>query len=128
MKHVTLAEHEFVAVDLDRTLAYFEWKPGYSPLTIGGPIISRIVQVRGWLKRGIPVKLVTARVSSNHPFTDTRAAVRRNIENWCIENLGQHVEVTSEKGFGCRALLDDIAVPVTPNRDKPFSLSVELES
>lgn len=126
MKTILLeSPEEFVAVDLDRTLARFEWTADYSPLTIGDPIHTRIVQVRGWLKRGIPVKLFTARVASNHPDPSGRDQVQKNIRHWMRCYLGEELPIVSEKQFGCKALVDDIAVAVDPNQETPIPLTIK---
>jgi hypothetical protein len=127
MKTLTISDPaEFVAVDLDRTLAEFTWDPKtYMPGKIGNPLLTRCAQVRSWIDRGVPVKIFTARIASNNPRIKD-GPVRVAIDQWCIRVFGRMLPVVSEKEYGCRLLVDDIALPVEGNKDIPFPVTIKM--
>lgn len=98
-------------VDFDGTLA--KHLPNWPLLPPGPPITSMVKRVREWLDAGIEVRIFTARVSD----PDRRSAARHKaaIEAWCLEHLGQKLEVTCKKDFSMVRLYDDRAVQVESN-------------
>lgn len=85
-------------VDLDGTLAYFHGWEG--PFIIGKPIQSMVDKVKTWLKEGDTIKIFTARLSTDGGFTKAEELqeTKATVKAWVIENIGQELEVTCEKG------------------------------
>ncbi len=111
-----MLEPGWYGVDLDGTLAYYE--PGQYP-QIGAPIPLMIERVKGWLKEGKEVRIVTARVSGQD--MDEIYAQVELIGAWCRVNIGQELEVTNEKDFDMIELWDDRAVAVERNTGRAAS-------
>jgi hypothetical protein len=114
----------WIGFDLDGTLAeYTHW---VGPHVIGKPIWPMVAMVKGYLAEGMRVKIFTARVGPHGTnYEDGRAIdpehvtkAREAIENWCIEQFGQKLEVTCEKDFNMLFIFDDRAVQVEPNTGK----------
>lgn len=102
----------WIGVDLDGTLAYYvsgDLKT-YGELYIGKPILPMIQRVRGWLDEGRQVKIFTARVAKTE--CDHIIAA---IKQWCLDNIGQELEVTNLKDWHMYELWDDRAVSVEQN-------------
>lgn len=104
----------WIAVDFDGTLAV--WRGNYD--IMGPPILMMVNRVRAWLQSGYEVKIFTARVS--HTDLVKRAVVEEAIKAWCIQNIGQALEVTNAKDFNCLEIWDDKAVTVI--KDTGFTL------
>lgn len=103
----------WIGFDLDRTLAeYGSW---HADNIIGKPIPAMIAKVKEYLAQGKWVKIFTARVSSVKPPEKIYAS-RKAIEAWCLEHIGQVLEITSEKDIFVEELWDDVAVQVIPNK------------
>jgi len=101
----------WIGVDLDGTLAeYHGW---VSELHIGLPIPKMIERIKGWLDKGIKVKIVTARAAHGSLVIET-------IQRWCIDNIGVPLEVTNQKDYGMIELWDDRCVQVIPNTGEPI--------
>jgi len=99
---------ESIAVDLDRTLAYYDgWKgEGH----IGEPIPAMLARVRKWIQEGKTIKIFTARA------TDPKAIPY--IEKWLeLHGIGG-LEVTNIKDNGMREFWDDRAIQIIPNTGK----------
>jgi hypothetical protein len=97
----------WIGVDLDGTLAsYGKWE---GPTHIGPPIRLMVERVRGWLARGIEVRIFTARVSDRDP--QTIPAIRA----WCLEHVGAVLPVTNVKDYAMLELWDDRAIQVITN-------------
>lgn len=102
-------DNGWIGFDLDGTLAeYDEWR---GPEHIGRPIPRMIAEVKRHLGLGREVRILTARVSGG----DGRVGVRAAIEAWCLEHIGQRLEITNEKDYGMWALYDDRAIAVERN-------------
>ena len=102
----------WIGVDLDGTLAeYHEWV-GVSH--IGKPIPKMVARVKKHLENGETVKILTARVSKNQ---DREKIVQAEywIQKWCMEHLGEKLEVTCEKDFEMDILYDDRCVQIIKN-------------
>lgn len=100
----------WIGCDLDGTLAeYTGWK-GASH--IGAPIKPMQTRVLRWLVAGKKVKIFTARATKTSPDYEENI---KAIKAWCLEHLGQELEITNEKDFAMVELWDDRAVQVIPN-------------
>lgn len=101
----------YILVDFDRTLAHYEsWeKNGHA---LGTPVPATLERVRRWLIDGVEVRIFTARASGTNP---RREADIDAIEAWCMEEIGECLEVTCEKDFDCMAIIDDLAITIEPN-------------
>lgn len=100
----------WIGVDFDGTLAHYgAWKgEGHA----GAPIPAMVRRVKRWLAKGIEVRVVTARVA----LGDEAAVVSRAaIERWCLEHVGQRLQVTAAKDYQMLELWDDRAVQVETN-------------
>ena len=102
----------WIGVDFDGTLVeYHGWNgPGYGEF--GKPIPLMINRVLRWLKEGKSVQILTARV---HPENPAREVSRQTIEKWCLEHLGQILEIRCDKDMGMIELWDDRCVQLFPN-------------
>ena len=69
-------------------------------------------RVKGWIARGIEVRIFTARVGGS---AELRIIAQIAIEKWCQEHIGQKLPVTATKDFGMYELWDDRAVQVECN-------------
>ena len=99
----------WIGVDLDGTLAeYHGWNGG----AIGDPIPAMLARVKDWIKKGQGVKILTARACTND------AEQIALIKAWCVQHVGQELEVTATKDFAMIELWDDRAVQVIPNTGK----------
>lgn len=108
---------QWIGVDLDGTLAKYDGWQGID--NIGEPIKPMIDRVKRWLENGHTVKIMTARVNSNQDKKKIEQA-RYWIEAWCLNHIGQKLEVTSEKDFEMAELWDDRAVSVVFNTGMPY--------
>lgn len=105
----------WIGVDFDGTLAISGAKVFDGPL--GDPIPQMVERVKGWLAKGIEVRIFTARVSPRNKegFLQDKLvleAVRKRIGDWCEQNIGQRLECTCEKDHNVIQLWDDRAVQV----------------
>lgn len=99
----------WIGVDLDGTLAeYHGWNGG----VIGKPIPSMLARVKEWLAKEQQVKIFTARVCTG----DTEQIAL--IKSWCVQHIGQELEVTATKDFMMIELWDDRAIQIIPNTGK----------
>jgi hypothetical protein len=95
----------YIAVDLDKTLAYYDgWK---GKEHIGEPIIYMLSRVKYWIATGKTVKIFTARACDPEAIP--------YIEQWCLEHLGVILPITNIKDYDMEELWDDRAVQVVPN-------------
>lgn len=99
----------WIGVDLDGTLAYYDMWRGVQH--IGEPVPAMLKRVKRWLKEGQQVKIFTARISD--PVNSEVA--KQVVKEWCLQHLGQELEVTNVKDFGMLELFDDRAVQVEAN-------------
>ena len=108
---------KWIGVDFDGTLSEYK---GYANIKKPGPPVPAMVErVKEWLNNGITVKIFTARVCSMQSKEEI-AQQRELIENWCIQYIGQKLEVTNEKDFMMTELWDNRAVGVIENRGIPL--------
>lgn len=100
----------WIGVDLDGTLAHYE---GFiDEYHIGPPIPLMVERVKKWLEEGKDVRIFTARIHKQD------FSVEYNIHQWCIEHIGQKLEVTNVKDYEMIELWDDRAIQVIANTGK----------
>ena len=105
-------------MDLDGTLAHYNgWK---GPHHIGEPVPKMMKLVRGWLKKGWNVKIMTARATDG----DSVSAIAVWLDKHCLPQL----EITDRKDFHMIALFDDRAVAVQPNIGTCLCANPSLEN
>jgi hypothetical protein len=103
----------WIGVDLDGTLA--EQDPANPhAFEIGEPIPAMVARVRRWLDEGRDVRIFTARVSHDGPYSGDFMQ-QRAIDRWTINVFGRALPVTCRKDDFCIALYDDLAVQVQRN-------------
>lgn len=107
---------EWIGVDLDGTLAYYDKFRG--PAHIGVPIPLMVNRVKHWLEQGKRVKIFTARVWDNGTTRNKEEATKARIaiNKWCLKNLGQVLEITNIKDYDMIELWDDRAFGVEKNK------------
>ena len=103
-----MKENGWIGVDLDGTLAVYDKWEGIG--VIGEPIPLMRQRVINWLAEGKDVRIMTARASTEYAEEEILA-----IRKWCLEHLGQELEVTCIKDRYMEELWDDRAVQVVPN-------------
>jgi len=102
----------WIGCDLDGTLAFYDtWQD--DPCSIGAPIPVMVERVRGWIRRGYEVRIVTARINVDNAAI--RALTTIAIENWTEKYIGYRLAVTCEKDYHMLELYDDRAVQVEEN-------------
>lgn len=102
----------WIGYDFDKVLVrHDEWQ---GVLHHGEPIKDMIDHLKHNLSQGIKCKVFTARVS----YQDDRVnqAARKMIQDFMFEQTDQVLEVTNVKDMGMRALYDDRAWHVEPNK------------
>lgn len=105
---------EWIGVDLDGTLAYYDgWKGADH---IGQPIPKMLERVRSWLSTGEDVRIMTARVSPEQGQEAITA--RAAIKMWLFTHLGRVLPITSEKDIHMKELWDDRVIQVIKNTGK----------
>lgn len=109
MKH----QPGWIAVDLDGTLAEYDGWKGCDH--IGEPVEKMAERVRDWLKRGMTVKIFTARVSPAAEMAGEADGARRAIWAWSEKHFGVALPITATKDFAMVQLWDDRCVQVIEN-------------
>jgi hypothetical protein len=109
----------WIGVDLDGTL--FEEIVPYNG-NLGAPVPAMVERVKAWLAAGEDVRLVTARVSTNHnPNESARAHLCRVNEQYTkiigavFREFGVFLPILASKDHLMRELWDDRAVCVRHN-------------
>lgn len=105
----------WIGVDLDGTLAHHDSGDGIQ--RIGAPVPAMVERVKQWLKDGIEVRIVTARMSGKVAH---RHRQRTMIKAWTTAHVGQPLEATNEKDLNMLQLWDDRAVSVKRNEGVPY--------
>lgn len=115
MKEHNFKDSEWIGVDLDGTIAYYDGWQGMDH--IGPPIPLMVSRVKQWLNEGKEVKILTARVSEASAKANNMAVVDIVwiIQNWCEKHIGKRLDVTCEKDIFMHELWDDRAIQVEPN-------------
>jgi phosphoribosylamine---glycine ligase len=93
-------------VDFDKSLATGSGKK------LGEPIPKMVERVKGWLRNGREVRIVTARVS---PTVDDRHEQEIAIHEWLKEFVGTDLPVTDRKDHEMLRLYDDRVVRLEAN-------------
>ena len=101
-------ESEWIGVDLDGTLAYYDEWEGIEH--IGKPIPLMVDRIKKWLEDGKEVKIITARASGKDVDLS-----KKYIEDWLKEHIGQVLPITCEKDKSMTELWDDRAIQVIKN-------------
>jgi hypothetical protein len=116
-------------VDFDGTMSLYDGYKG--PDVCGDPIGAMIDRIKGWLADGDEVVVLTARVHPSGEATDVQAAYE-TIRAFCVENLGQELEVTCMKDPMMVEIWDDRAVRVDENTglisDQADIIAKDIES
>jgi hypothetical protein len=118
----------WIGVDLDGTLAVYEgWQGAHN---IGAPIPLMVERVKDWVRQGINVRIMTARVfSDGTPERNRDVEVSRDlIAAWCLEHLGFRLPVTCTKDYGMVELWDDRCVQVIPNTGQALRDFIKVEA
>jgi hypothetical protein len=102
---------QWVGVDFDGTLATYDRWRGEDHL--GKPVPLMVRRVQEMLRKGITVKIFTARVAEGEGRDPSKS--HRLIGDWTEKHIGQRLEVTNIKDWGMIQLFDDRAVQVVPN-------------
>lgn len=106
----------WIGVDLDGTIASNEFTTT-NPLHIGPPVPAMVERVKRWLREGKKVKIFTARVHSDYE-RHSIYSVREAIEQWCLEHIGDRLEVTCQKDYMMVESWDDRNISVQENTGK----------
>jgi hypothetical protein len=102
----------WIGVDLDGTLAYYEVGK-FDIARIGPPIPDMVERVKAWRAGGATVKIFTARIAVRDPFDFDM--IHEQIQRWCLQHIGEVLEVTCTKDMHCIEIYDDRAVSVEMN-------------
>lgn len=102
----------WIGVDFDGTLCKDESDK---------PVRSMVRRIKTWLKRGIEVRILTARVATVNPPLH-RAQMRQEVEEWCLKHIGVRLMVTPEKDYQMLELWDDRAITVQKNTGDPLGV------
>jgi hypothetical protein len=113
----------WIGCDLDHTLAKYESGMA-GTYKIGEPIPAMVRRVKRWLKRGIEVRIMTAR-ANKYPGWDHERAIR-TVEDWTEKVFGQKLRVTNEKDFEMIEIWDDRAVRVEADTGRKLSPSLRI--
>lgn len=111
----------WIGVDLDGTLAEYENQDPYDHRRIGKPIPLMVARVQEWIRNGLEVKVMTARVNPVdwEKFGKNGIAVvsesMEAIRKWCLEYIGCYLDVTCSKDYRMLELWDDRAIRVECN-------------
>ncbi len=105
------SQQGWIGVDLDGTLAHYT---GWNGGAIGAPIPAMVERVKLLLDQSdYKVKIFTARV---HGSTgEELEKIVQPIVKWCLEHLGQALDITCVKDMRMIELWDDRCVQVEPN-------------
>ena len=129
--------NEWIGVDLDGTLAYYDqWR---GALHIGEPIPAMLERVRRWLDEGKDVRIFTARVNRESialaiaspegaaAASRDAMAVEECIRQWCETHVGRALPITCCKDYGMIELWDDRCIQVIPNTGRTIADEIESE-
>lgn len=118
---------EWIGVDFDGTLATYDvWVPWNE---FGKPIMPMVKRVRDWLKKGVTVKIVTARVSFTGGVSVcmvtgvefTNEMMISAMQDWTDAHCGARLPVQCHKDYRMLELWDDRAVQVIPNTGRTLA-------
>lgn len=109
-----LEGHDWIAVDLDGTLAEYNGFKG--PTSIGQPIPAMVERLKAWRAAGRKVCIFTARIAPQEE-RDLRKTYDA-VKQWCVEHLGEALPITCIKHHGIAEFYDDRAYGVEKNTGK----------
>lgn len=111
----------WIGVDLDGTLAKYDHFRSWD--YIGDPIPKMVDKIKAWRKRGIVVKIFTARLShSSRSLNKVSYEDMANvIKAWTKKHIGEELPVTSEKDWEMMFFCDDSAVQIDKNLGVPLA-------
>lgn len=123
----------WIGVDFDGTLAHYDQWTAWNKF--GAPLLPMVVRVKRWLKEGREVRIVTARVrpeGGDFECMTTKeridnVKIKAAIEQWCIQYIGQRLEVTCCKDLHMIELWDDRAIQMISNTGRPILEATEAE-
>lgn len=109
----------WIGVDLDGTLAKYDHFKSWD--YIGDPVPKMVDRIKAWRKRGIVVKIFTARLSySSRALNKVSYEDMANvIKAWTKKHIGEELPVTSEKDWEMMFFCDDSAVQIDKNTGMP---------
>jgi hypothetical protein len=81
--------------------------------------------VKGWLKKGRKVKIMTARVSPEGHSSTIIDQQHDFIYDWTLKVFGQPLEATYKKDLHMIVLMDDRALQVYPNTGETLEERIE---
>ena len=110
----------WIGVDLDGTLARHDGKQSNR---IGEPIPAMVERVKMWLREGRDVRIVTARAARTSFHIFHYRAEKAQVEQWCLEPIGQVLQIQAHKDYFLIELWDDRAVQVQMNTGKQVGVS-----
>jgi hypothetical protein len=116
-------EEPWYGFDLDGTLAASEPGEHAGTVNIGTPVPAMINIVKLYLSQGKKCKIMTARANSAQ--RDNKPEIITAIEQWCLEHIGQVLEVTCVKTGAMKELWDDRAISVLRNTGKAVRYNSE---
>lgn len=123
-------ENNWIGVDFDGTIQYRA--VGVESTTLGEPIPAMIDRIKDWRSKGMKVKIVTARVSDSPSRYVQAKDVPRYVEEqrkilseWCVEHIGEVLEITAQKDAYMYHLYDDRAVTIERNTGKILGINDE---
>ena len=108
---------EWIGVDLDGTLAYYdEWK-GYDH--IGEPIPEMMKKIKNLIRKGYTIKIFTARAGDEKTIPV--------IKKWLKKNGLPDLEITNKKDYHMISLIDDRCIQVIQNTGKLVGSTSNIE-
>lgn len=105
---------DWIGVDFDGTLVNNKGGASHGEPHTCAPVPVMVERVKKWLAKGRIVKIFTARAAH---FPDVE--LLNSFNTWCIEHIGQTLEVTNIKTPSMMELWDDRAVGVERNTGMP---------
>ena len=120
-----------IAVDFDGTLvkwpmempSAFDPDLKFDPSAVGETVEIMANRVKEWLKQGHEVVIFTARV-----YDPKQAEIAREaINKWCLDNIGEVLEVTCIKSHDIDVFYDDKAVTVEKDTGRILTMGWKEE-
>lgn len=114
-----MSNNEWIGVDLDGTLAYYDrWR---GATHIGKPIPAMVKRVQRLLEQGRIVKIFTARA-----YNATSETIEL-IQDWSEEHVGRRLEVTCAKDPELVEIYDDCARQVMINTGRIVTIKNKMK-
>jgi hypothetical protein len=111
---VFVAQHHWIGVDLDGTLARDDAEGHFlPPYPLGEPIPEMIAMVKSLLAAGVTVKIFSARACEPESIPI--------IQGWAEKHGLGRLEVTNRKDYDLIRFYDDRAIQMLPNQGRPVS-------